>query len=268
MEKKSLAKKIFRILLNVLLYIFIGICAIMLVLTIASKRSESGGVELFGYQFMTVATGSMEKGDHTVDPSYDIQSISKNSLIFVQSKPSDPEALAQWYEDLEIGDVLTFRYQYAKQVTITHRIIDKDINASGGYIITLQGDNQTEGNTLGVQTIDTSADPATATNYIIGKVTGQSYLLGLFLTILSQPIGLVLCVILPCLIIMVLEIIRIVSVLGAGKKQQQQAEQEQKDAELEELRRRLAELEQQNAPSPEPPPADPSEDEQQTPEQD
>ncbi len=267
MEKKSLSKKILSIVLNVLLYTFIGVCALVLILTVVSKRSESGGVEIFGYQLMTVSTESMEKCDGTDVSGYDIGSIPQNSLIFVQTKPTDPAELEAWYESIEEGDVLTFRYQYARQVTITHRVIGKIDNPSGGYTLTLQGDNKTDGTDLGVQIIDTSADPATATNYVIGKVTGQSYILGVLLTILSRPIGLVLCVILPCLIIMTLEIIRIVSVLGKGKKKKEQEEQAKKDAELEELRRRLAELEQQNAPAPEPTPADPLEDEQQPPEQ-
>ena len=89
--------------------------------------------------------------------------------------------------------------------------------------------------------IDTS-EP-NALNYVIGKVTGQAYLFGLFLTILKQPVGLICIIIIPCFLIILLEVIKIISVVNAEKKKRAQEETQKKDDELEELRRRLAELE-------------------------
>ena len=91
------------------------------------------------------------------------------------------------------------------------------------------------------QTIDTSIP--NSLNYIIGEVTGHSYLFGMFLTILKQPVGLICLIILPCFVIILIEVIKIINALGEGKKIKEKQEKEAKDNELEELRRRLAELE-------------------------
>ena len=50
-------------------------------------------------------------------------------------------------------------------------------------------------------------------------------------------------ILLPCIVIIMLEILKIIKVLGADKKSRAQKELEQKDSELEELRQRLAQLE-------------------------
>ena len=74
---------------------------------------------------------------------------------------------------------------------------------------------------------------------------GQAYLCGVIMSYLMQPIGIVLAIILPCLIIMMLEVIKIAKVLSSDKKMKDEEEKAQKDNELEELRRRLAELEKE-----------------------
>ena len=44
--------------------------------------------------------------------------------------------------NVKVGDVLTFRYVYATQVTITHRITSITEEANGEFIIELAGDNK------------------------------------------------------------------------------------------------------------------------------
>ena len=73
-------------------------------------------------------------------------------------------------------------------------------------------------------------------------MTGQSYVLGLLITALKSPVGLVCIVIVPCTIIVIFEIIRIVGAVTEEKKKKQLEQQAEKDRELEELKRRLAEL--------------------------
>ena len=80
-------------------------------------------------------------------------------------------------------------------------------------------------------------------NYVIGRVTAKAFLPGLLLTLLKTPVGLVLMVIVPCAIIIILELIKIFSALNAEKKQKYLEETAKRESELEELKRRLAELE-------------------------
>ena len=102
----------------------------------------------------------------------------------------------------------------------------KEINGNG-YILRLAGDNKNSKENL-EQVIDTSLRE-TSGNYVIGKVTGESYAFGLLIYALKSPVGIVCIVIIPCLIVIVM-------------KQKEEDEKKQKEDEIEELKRKLAEL--------------------------
>lgn len=234
-------KKISQIALSVLMYAFLAICILSLLLTLFSKKDADGASEIFGYQMRVVVSNSMGACDETDVSQYKIKSIPIRSLIFVKVMPDDPAKADEWYRSLEVGDVLTFRYVYTNQVTITHRITAITEKETGGFVIDLAGDNKDEQTEQMYQSIDTSIP--NNTDYVIGKVTGQAYLLGVLISFLTTKLGLVLLIMLPCLVIILLELRKIFRVLGEEKKQQQQAEKERTENELRELRRRLAELE-------------------------
>ena len=239
--KKTTVKKIGKILLNVLLYAFLALSIFAVILTVFAKKSPDGAADIFGYQFRIVTSESMEKCELTDVSQYKIKSIPLRSMVFVQSVPTDPAEADEWYRSLQVGDVLTFRYIYATQVTITHRILAISEKSTGGFVIELEGDNKNSDQSTLRQTIDTTYN--TNINYVLGKVTGQSYLLGVVMSILTQPIGIVCAVIIPCFVIIMLEVLRIVKMLSEAKKEKESEESAQKDVELEELRRRLSELE-------------------------
>lgn len=233
-------KKFGKVVLNVLMYLFLAICIFSVIMTVISKRSADGAAELFGYQIRVVTSDSMGASEFTDVSNYDIKSIPVRSLIFIKLMPDDPAEANEWYGSLEEGDVLTFRYVYGKQVTITHRIT-KVKPIEGGYLIDLAGDNKTADNNQLYQTIDTSIPHNT--NYVLGKVIGQSYPLGVVVSFLMQPVGTIFLIIVPCLIILILEVCKVVKMLTADKKNKEREAAARKDNELEELRRRLAELE-------------------------
>ena len=209
-----------------------------------ATKSKKGAAKIFGHQMLVVITDSMGKCEVTDVSDFEIGSIPQGSLIFVQSVPDDQEKAEEWYDDLEVGDVLTFRYVYSQQITITHRITKIEEKQDGGYIISLAGDNvNTENQGQLYQVIDTSE--TNTPNYIMGKVVGQSRALGFAITILKEPLGMVFTIIVPCFIIIILEVIKIYNVLSEEKKKQAQSAAESKDNELAELRKRLADLEKQ-----------------------
>ena len=241
-KKQLNVKKILRVLSSVLLYLFLSICILALALTISAKKDPDGATNLLGYQMRIVVSDSMAACEATDVSEYKIKSIPIRSMVFVETVPEDPIEANEWYARLEVGDVLTFRYVYTSQVTITHRITSITAKENG-YLITLAGDNKSAQSDQMTQTIDTAAEDSP--NYIIGRVVGQSYALGRIVSLLKEPLGLVFTVIVPCFIIILLEVIKIVGVVHTDKKQREQEEQRQKDNEIEELRRRLAALEQQ-----------------------
>lgn len=248
---KAKIKKIGKIALDVLLYIFLAICIFAVIVTVISKRDSDGAAEVFGYQMRVVTSDSMSESEFTDVSAYKIKDIPIRSMVFVKVMPDDTDEADEFYRSLKVGDVLTFRYVYTTQVTITHRITDIE-EIEGGFKITLAGDNKNSEDGQLVQVIDTSIP--NNTNYVIGKVTGQAYLLGLLMSFLMQPVGMILLIIVPCFIIILLEVLKIAKVLGADKKKREQEEKAQKESELEELRRKLAELEREKTEQITPPP--------------
>lgn len=276
--KKVSAKKVITIMLDVLLYIFLGLAIVIVALTVMSKVAQkddpTGASNLFGYEMRYVETGSME-------PAYPV-----NTMIFVEKAPQSYEASVKWFDNVKKGDVLTFFYREAGQrVVITHRVVkitpytvenfgEKALHMGkekGGYEIELKGDNNPGGDAVS-QYIYTYAhynEMAEANDQlqgqVIGKVVGQSVVLGAAVTTLKNPLGMVLIIIVPCLIVIIIEVIRIVKVFNSEKnekaKKQQEEQQEkidQQSNELELLRQQIALLQQQAGIAPQAPqPAQP-----------
>lgn len=245
----TIAKKVANIVLDVVVVIVLLLALFTIVVTINAKKSkDKDASSIFGYQLRFVQSGSMEKCAYTDVSKYKIKSIKVKSCVFIKTAPTDVEKIKEWYKTLKVGDVLTFQY---KGEIITHRIVKIEKKENGnGYIITLKGDyKSSKDSEPAEQVIDTEDDTPATVNYIIGKVTGQSYLLGLCVYVLKKPVGIVCVVIVPCLLMIVIQIFRIVNVLGEDKKNKRKEEQANKDDEIEELKRQLAAL--QNAAAPE-----------------
>ena len=238
---KAKIRKIGKITLDILLYIFLAICIFAVFVTVLSKRDSDGAAEVFGYQMRVVTSDSMSESEFTDVSAYKIKDIPIRSMVFVKVMPDDPAEADEFYRSLKVGDVLTFRYVYTTQVTITHRITAITEKETGGFVIELAGDNKSSEDGQLTQVIDTSVP--NNMNYVIGKVTGQAKIFGSVMSFLMQPVGIIFLIILPCAIIILIEILKIVKLLTADKKMREQEEMNKKESELEELRRRLAEME-------------------------
>lgn len=231
---------------DVLFCLIIAFALFVLIISVSAKRDADGTANVFGYQLRFVRSGSMEKCDQTDVSGYKIKSIPVKSCVFIKKAPApdDQQALNEWCSALSVGDVLTFQYsKYGaaniQDKVITHRIV-KIEPKEGGYIITLEGDNKNDTGSVGQQVIDTTK--ADGLDYIIGKVEGQSYFLGLCVYALKSPVGLVFIIIVPCMIVIAYEVIKIVTVLNKDKKERQQQEKTAKEDEIALLRKQLEEL--------------------------
>ncbi len=246
-KTKITIKKILSIAGNVLLYLILAIAIFVLIVSITAKKDIDGTATVFGKQLRFVQSDSMGACDQTDVSAYKIKSIKIKSCVFIDVIPEDEAKREEWLKTVKAGDVLTFKYVYTNQVTITHRVVKIEPKETGGYIITLEGDNKVPVSavgqqTVGQQTIDTSQEAGT--NYIIGRVTGQSYLLGLLVYALKQPVGIVCFILVPCLIMIAFQVIRIVKVVNADKQEKATAEKASQTNEIEELKRQLAALQQ------------------------
>lgn len=259
----TIAKKVANIVLDVVVVAVLLLALFTIVVTVNAKKSQDKDVSsIFGYQLRFVQSGSMGKCAYTDVSKYKVKSIKVKSCVFIKTAPTSEKEINEWYKTLKVGDVLTFQYNKndgsaapedyeGDSMVITHRVIRIEKKETGnGYIITLKGDyKSSKDNEPAEQVIDTEVDTPAKTTYIIGKVTGQSYLLGLCVYVLKKPVGIVCVVIVPCLLMIVIQIFRIVNVLGEDKKNKRKEEQANKDDEIEELKRQLAAL--QNAAAPE-----------------
>ena len=231
---------------DVLFCLIIAFALFVLIISVSAKRDADGTANVFGYQLRFVRSGSMEKCDQTDVSGYKIKSIPVKSCVFIEKAPApeDQQALNEWCSALSVGDVLTFQYsKYGaaniQDKVITHRIV-KIEPKEGGYIITLEGDNKNDTGSVGQQVIDTTK--ADGLDYIIGKVEGQSYFLGLCVYALKSPVGLVFIIIVPCMIVIAYEVVKIITVLNKDKKDRQQQEKTAKEDEIALLRKQLEEL--------------------------
>lgn len=249
-EKQTRLKKTLNVFLNIFVHTFVVLAAVTVIFTVSSKRDSDGAINVFGMQMRIVVSPSMEKCEETDVSAYRIKDIPVKSMVFIELVPKDSEAAKKWYSGLQVGDVLTFKYKYVTQETITHRIISITQKPTGGYVISLEGDNKASDAKTLKQKIDTD-ETSTSPNYVIGKVTGQSRVLGFLVYSVKQPLVMVLLVIVPCAVIIVLQIIKIVNVLTADRKkraieEKMRAEEDKKrqNDEIEELQKQLAALQQ------------------------
>lgn len=261
--KSSKLRKAISVVLDIVLYLFLAFSVFVLIVSLTSSKND-GASNIFGYEMRLVVSNSMEKSEFSYPTDgYDIKEIKVKSVVFIERVPEGETNANEWYASLKEGDVLTFKYVSGKsQDVITHRI--REITPTdNGYYIVLSGDNRAnEDSVVSEQRIYTSSKDYTDSNdkynSIIGKVVGQSVVLGYVVYGVSQPVGLALIVILPCTLIMIWQIARIVSVVNEDKKakaaakveqaqrlaDEQKEQNEQQARELEELKRKVAELEQ------------------------
>jgi hypothetical protein len=183
----------------------------------------------------------MEKCPSTDVSAYEIKDIPTNSMVFIQTIPTNPNDAQKWLSELKVGDVITFKYVYTRQITITHRLTAIEEKSTGGYILSLEADNKGDAETALIQTIDTSE--INSPNYVIGKVTGQSYLLGLLITVLTSTLGMIMLVIVPSAAIAIYEAVKMVNIIRSDKKEEDAAQKKAQEEELSALRQRIAELE-------------------------
>lgn len=234
MNYKKILKKALIILVDVLVYTFLVASLVFALFSISSKKSVDGAVQVFGYEVRTVITDSMANCPYTDVSNYKIKSIPTNSLIFIKRAPDNEQEKKEWYSSLSVGDVLTINYVYVRQVVITHRIVKITEKETGGYIIELSGDNKDSNSVPLRQVIDTSLTDSP--NNIIGKVTGQSKFLGAIVTYLSNPLTAFLCIILPCAVIIMHQVFKIMLLKVTDKLSLREKEIEELKAELESVK--------------------------------
>ena len=218
--EKSTAKKVLRIVGNVLIWIFIIFAALTTVLAFAAQSNADGIPSIGGRVILTVQSDSMarsaeEEGKVTLQEGWE-KGFNKGDIII--GKKLQPEEM----KDLKVGDIITFKGTLAgtnQEGLNSHRIVE----------VIKDGDNVSY-KTCGDNNLGEDADNV-SWQYVICKYTGTRIPgLGNVLDFLQTPTGFLVVIVLPLVAFFVFELVvfirKFLKVKNAGKKQITAADEE------------------------------------------
>lgn len=234
-----LMKKALNIISNIFTFVLMGVALFAVIFTVFTQRAVSTTTEennanevdnsersLFGCKFFIVLSDSMSATDFSAGD-------------MIVSKEVDPNTLRE-------GDIITFYSQDTKSFgeIVTHKIREVKYDEEGNLLGFI-----TYGTTTGTND-EALAEPS----LIIGKYTRKLPKVGYFIQFMKTPIAYIFFVAVPFILIIGHEVIRVVKIINANKREKlkQESEQrgklldeerlrnEQMQRELEELRKQLA----------------------------
>ncbi|MFZ5827753.1 MAG: signal peptidase I [Bacillota bacterium] len=175
-------------LLNVLAWAFaifwIAFAGISMVYVIAAGRSPTGP-ELFGHRFMMVLSDSMVPTMRAGD-----------MVVGIPPKPGE----------IQVGDIVTYRNHMARRL-ITHRVIEvTQLGSQPAYITQGDANDINDGNPV------LARDVVAVYSF---RIPYAGYLLGLA----QSWVGLVVLIIIPSLVLMSSEIIRLTRLIRSEREQ-------------------------------------------------
>lgn len=195
-------KKIWKILSTVVVWLVVLFAVGMMVFTIFSVNTfDRNDRAVFGHKMYIVLSDSMSTTD-----------FSAGDLVVVREV--DPSTLQE-------GDIVAFMSQAADSYgqTMTHKIRSRTTTLSGepGFV--------TYGTTTGVD------DEAIVTYpYVQGKYVFAIPKLGSFFTFMKTPVGYLVCILLPFLLLILYQGVNCVRIFRQYKREQMQELQDEKDA--------------------------------------
>ena len=222
---------------RILFWLFVVIVFAMTVFTIVSVSTfDQMDRSLFGYKAFIVLTDSMKKTD-----------FASGDLVLI--KEVDPTTL-------QSGDIVCYISQNSNTFgkTVTHKIRRVTTTADGepGFV------------TYGTTT-DTDDEIVVTYPFVLGKYQFRIPNLGHFFQFLKTTPGYILCILLPFLALIAVEVVHCIRLLIKHRRQQQlllQMEREQIEADRAENQRMLQELltmqQQLHQESNQPPSSDPA----------
>jgi signal peptidase len=204
-KDNSQVKRIIKIVLTVLYYVFIVLLLSFSIITIASK-GERDIPNVFGRGYLAVRTDSMN-GDRE-------DSFAAGDLIYVRILNDKTR------EELKVGDIVTF-YDYDLRFLNTHRIVEINETSTGKSVIT-QGDKA-----------GAPRDPARPIEDILAIHTSTKKGGGAFILFIQSKLGFGLLIVLPVFILFVVQGVRFYLIIKGNKQAVDlEAEREKIRAEL------------------------------------
>ena len=211
--KQTDMKKILNTITDILVWAIVLFAIGMMIFTVVSVNTfDQNNRDVFGYKAFIVRSDSMSKTDFDA-----------GDVIFV--KEVDPTTL-------DAGDIIAYISQNDHNYgdTVTHKIRRKATNENGapGFV------------TYGTTT-DTDDETIVTYPYVLGKYTGKLPKVGTFFTFLKTTPGYILCIFIPCMLLILYEGFNCITLFRQYKKEQME-ELETERQKIEEERRLSAEM--------------------------
>lgn len=209
--KDNKVLKVLNIVFNVFFYTFIVVVLLFAISTL-TKKTVKDIPNLFGKGYLVVLSDSME-GDKK-------ENFFEGELIVVDILSDDEK------DDLEVGEIISFYDVKLKRIN-THRIIDRCYDNENNFIgYETQGDN-----TPGPDEIIVSLDNVVA-KYNGFHSMGWGKLIG-FITDAENPLGFILCIVLPAVLFLIYTVVMFIKSLMAINVSKAESEKESIIAEYE-----------------------------------
>lgn len=184
-----MVKRLMKVLSGLVTTLLFLLLAVAVVLAISARRSPDGISTIAGHKVFSVISGSMEPTINTGD------------VILVL-----PLAKGQ---EVKEGDVVTFRAKEKKEMVITHRVIGiAMVNGRPAAYVT-KGDNN-----------DSPDSAPILREQIVGVYQFRVPYFGYISNFIRQPVGVVLFVIIPGLILIGIEFRKIWRTMSEAEKAQ------------------------------------------------
>ncbi len=195
-------KKAWKIISGVLVWMLVAVAVVMMVFTIVSVNTfDRNDRAIFGHKMYIVLSDSMSATD-----------FSAGALVVVKEVPP---------ATLQAGDIITFVSQGTDSYgqTMTHKIRSLTTTPEGepGFI--------TYGTTTGIDDESIVTYP-----YVQGKYVFAIPGVGSFFTFMKTPLGYMVCILLPFMLLILYQGVNCVRIFRRYKKEQMQELQDEKDA--------------------------------------
>lgn len=124
-------RKIVKWIFNIFFFLVTGIAVLVLILSFATRGSNHGVPNYFGYQIMVVKSDSMaptlKVGTAVIVKKDDISSLVPREVV-------DGEVINE-------GDIVTY-YIPSRNIVVTHRLVGIEKDSSDKFILVTQGENE------------------------------------------------------------------------------------------------------------------------------
>ncbi|MGN1099572.1 MAG: signal peptidase I [Christensenellales bacterium] len=187
------AKKILKIVVNVLLWIFLILSLLMTILAFSAKASNAGYPKLGNTCLLTVLSDSMDGPD----------GFKRGDLIICDALDEEGK------KNLQVGDVVTFYADLqgnGMKSLNTHRIIERNVDEGGNVTYVTQGDNRE---------VSFAPDSPIGIDDIEAVWTGKRIAgLGSVIQFLQSSTGFLVCIVLPLAAFFVYELVVMIQAIN------------------------------------------------------